>query len=545
MAAGAALIALAAPAAAARPSDLPPARTYVAARAAALSGDHVRAARLFAALAESEPANLSLSRRAIGEAISAGDMGNALRIARRLPVSSLAIDARLLLVADELRRKRHREALALVTGTGADSDVAFLQPLIRAWAAAERKDDEEALGAVRELSSNGLLGAFANEQRALILLKLKRPAAAEPFARNAIENAGGRDHRLRLALADGFLAAGDRARAAAMIEGMGTELGRARARIAAGRPSGLAIDTAAKAYSEYLLGLAIDLNRVNSSSLPLSLAQIARHAAPDNPSTAVLLGILLDRSGRLDDALAAFRAVPSDSGLAAQALDSETQALVEAKRFDAALARARGALGRNADVSDHARLGDVLSAMDRHAEAADAYGRAAELAATHGNAERWPLLLLKASSLESANRWPDAKAALEAGLALAPDQPLLLNFLGYAKLERGEDLDGAEAMIRKASALAPDDASITDSLGWAQFKRGKVDEAIDTLQRAAAGDPHQAEIHEHLGDALFTAGRKFEARFAWQAALITADEEIAPRVKAKIESGLTPATAAP
>ena len=101
----------------------------------------------------------------------------------------------------------------------------------------------------------------------------------------------------------------------------------------------------------------------------------------------------------------------------------------------------------------------------------------------------WSLLLLRASALEDADRWPEAKAALQQALALAPDQPLLLNFLGYAKLERGEDMDAAEAMIRKASELAPDEASITDSLGWAQFKRGKVDEAIATLQRAAEKDP--------------------------------------------------------
>ena len=104
------------------------------------------------------------------------------------------------------------------------------------------------------------------------------------------------------------------------------------------------------------------------------------------------------------------------------------------------------------------------------------------------------------------NRWPEAKQALQQALAIAPDQPLLLNFLGYAKLERGEDMDAAEAMIRKASELAPDDASITDSLGWAQFKRGKVAEAIATLQRAAEKDPDQAEIQEHLGDALVHVG---------------------------------------
>jgi Flp pilus assembly protein TadD len=100
-------------------------------------------------------------------------------------------------------------------------------------------------------------------------------------------------------------------------------------------------------------------------------------------------------------------------------------------------------------------------------------------------------------------------------------------------------------MIRKASELAPDDASITDSLGWVQFKRGKVDEAIATLQRAAEKDPEQAEIQEHLGDALYKSGRRYEARFAWNAAMITAEDDIAARVKAKLVSGLEPGNAAP
>jgi Flp pilus assembly protein TadD len=184
--------------------------------------------------------------------------------------------------------------------------------------------------------------------------------------------------------------------------------------------------------------------------------------------------------------------------------------------------------------------------MKRDNEAAGAYGRAVALANAQGRkAELWTLLLLQASALEEANRWPEAKQALQQGLVLAPDQPLLLNFLGYAKLERGEDVESAEAMIRKASELAPDDASITDSLGWAQFKRGKVADAIATLQRAAEKDPDQAEIQEHLGDALYKSGRRFEARFAWNAALITAEDDIAARVKAKLGAGLNPANAAP
>jgi Flp pilus assembly protein TadD len=184
--------------------------------------------------------------------------------------------------------------------------------------------------------------------------------------------------------------------------------------------------------------------------------------------------------------------------------------------------------------------------MKRNNEAADAYGRAIAFAqAQKLDGQLWSLLLLRASSLEEAGRWPEARAALQQALTVAPDQPLLLNFLGYAKLERGEDVDAAEAMIRKASDLAPDEASITDSLGWAEFKRGKVAEAIATLQRAAEKDPAQAEIQEHLGDALYRSGRRYEARFAWNASLVTAEDEIAARVKAKLASGLTPANAAP
>jgi len=201
--------------------------------------------------------------------------------------------------------------------------------------------------------------------------------------------------------------------------------------------------------------------------------------------------------------------------------------------------------GGTSDPADFARVGDVLAAMDRHDEAAAAYSRALQLSGQAKPEERWPLLLLRASALEQGNRWPEAKADLTQALALAPDEPLILNFLGYAQLERGENLDAAEAMIRKASSLAPDDASITDSLGWALYKRGRVPEAIEVLSRAAKADPTQAEIREHLGDALYKAGHRFEARYAWSAALITADDKIAKRVKAKLEAGLTTATAAP
>ena len=182
--------------------------------------------------------------------------------------------------------------------------------------------------------------------------------------------------------------------------------------------------------------------------------------------------------------------------------------------------------------------------MKHYEEAANAYQQAVSRSTSAGKGEIWPMLLLQASALESAHRWPEAKLVLEKALALAPNQPLILNFLGYADLEHGGDTKSAEALILKASTLAPDDASITDSLGWALYKQWRIEDAINTLQKAAAGDPAQAEIQEHLGDALYTAGYRFEARYAWRAALATADGEDQARLRAKIATGLSKATAA-
>jgi tetratricopeptide (TPR) repeat protein len=520
---------------------------YVEARAAAMRGDHGRSAQLLAGLAERSAGDSTISRKALGEAIGAGDMALALRLARKLKPSEWTTDARLLLIADELRRGRPDRAMQFVTGVNDDANLQFLEPLIKAWAAVERRDLNSALTIVDQIPVNSLLGPFRFENKAFILLRFRRAADAEPFARRAISAAGGRENRLRLALADGFLAAGDRTRAQAMVKGMGTDGGTARQRLLAGKRIGLAIDNPARAYSELLLGLAVDLNRLNNRALPVSMVQVARYADPRNSAGAVLLALLLENQGRVEPALAVLNSVPDADPLAPQARDAAARILVDQKRFDEALALARSTtMAPGATVSDFARLGDVLQSSKRSNEAADAYGRAIALTRAQGQpSDLWPLLLLQATALEQAGRWPETKQALQAALALAPDQPLILNFLGYAKLERGEDLDAAEAMIRKASALAPDDASITDSLGWAMFKRGRYADAIETLERAAAKDPQQPEIHEHLGDALYSIGRRYEARFAWNAALISAEDDVAARIRLKIAAGLSPATAAP
>jgi tetratricopeptide (TPR) repeat protein len=518
--------------------------TYVTARAADALGDPARAAQLFANLSRERPDDLTLKRRAVIGAIAAGDFKLALQLARAMPIAETPLDARMLIVADELRAGREQRAVDILRTKTGVIDSSFLAPFVEAWALADRRNPK-ALDALTQVTPGSILSTQLNEQRAFLYLKLKRPQDAAPFAKIAVASAGGRADRLRLALADGFLAAGDKAGALTIVEGDGPALAEGRARIMAGKSTGQAIDSGPKAFAELMIGMSLALGRMTDKGLPIAFAQVARYANPQNSAGALLLALLLEDDDRPTDALDILHAIDPADPFANQAADAEVRMLVDSNRQPEALRRAQELVAARPGPDAFARLGVVYVETENYAAAADAYGQALQAAATSPSTdEAWMLRLYRASALEEAGRWPEAKADLALAMKEQPDNPLLLNFLGYGKLERGEDMEAAEAMVRKASALRPEDASITDSLGWAEFKRGRVDEAIATLQRAAQADPAQAEIQEHLGDALYTAGRRYEARFAWRAALVNAEDADKQRLQAKIDGGLTTATAA-
>lgn len=496
---------------------------------------------LYASLAAADPADRTAAKRALDQAILGGDMPLALRLAARQPEAELGVDARLLLVGDALRRRTSGR------GPVVYQDLQFVAPFVDAWRLAERGRWEEGVRLLDTVRDKEMLSEFAGEHKALILLSAGRAAEAKPLMEPALAAARSRSNRLRIAFAAGLAAAGDRAAGLALLAGRDPTLSVAGASLAAERRPRILIGTAAEGFSELITALAVSLNGEQGSMLPLALAQVARHSDPRNEQATLLLGVLLERAGRPDEAVAVLRSLPDVSPFLAEAHDSEIRILLDGDRKEEALARAQAlAIAKREQATELVRLGDVLDAMDRHREAAAAFANAAAVVEAGGpGPEAWSIHLRRGAALEENGMWAEAESALELAHRIAPDNPVVLNYLGYARLERGEQLDEAEALIAEASRRAPDDASITDSLGWAQFKRGKVAEAIATLQRAAAADPAQAEIHEHLGDALYTAGRKYEARFAWNAALVTAEDDIRKRVDAKLAAGLSPATAAP
>jgi len=539
------LAAIAAPVSASVPgSSADQLSTYVTARAADALGDPAKAAVLFANLSRERPDDMSIRRRAVIGAIAAGDTKLALELSRGMPIASTPLDLRMLMVANELRAGHNKEAVDILRTKQGLIDSSFLAPFVEAWALAEKRNPK-AIDALAPVQEGSALASQLNEQKALILLKLKRTAEALPLANSALESAGGRADRLRLAFADGFLAAGDRNNALTMLPEESAALTEGRARIAAGKPTGLAIDNAQKGFGELMVGLSLALGRMQDKGLPIAFAQVARYANPSNSTGAILLALLLEDDDRTADALDILYKIQPGDPFASQAEDAEIRMLIDSDRQPEALRRAQEIIASKPGPDAYARLGVVQIEMKNYAAAADAYGRALQLSANSPSSdEPWTLRLYRASALEDAGRWDEAKSELALALRDKPDNPLLLNFLGYGKLERGEDMEAAEAMVRKASALRPDDASITDSLGWAEFKRGKVSEAIATLQRAAEADPGQAEIQEHLGDALYSAGRRYEASFAWRAALANAEDEDKTRLQSKIDFGVSTTTAA-
>jgi Flp pilus assembly protein TadD len=360
-----------------------------------------------------------------------------------------------------------------------------------------------------------------------------------------LDEGGMRAERLRLAAAASLAAKGRKAEALALLDGESAAA--ARERVGAGKAPGPGISTPSEGAAELLLRIAVDLNAQQVPDAALRFARIATFLAPANSEGWLLTAELLAGAGQNEAALAALQRVAGDDPFASRAAQRRLSILVEAGRGDEALARARAATnGAAAGVETWVRYADLLAQTGRNAEAADAYGKALSVYKEGASpVPLWSLHLLRGNVLTQAGKWAEAKASLEQAYKLAPRQPVVLNFLGYSQLERRENLAEAEKLIQEASRLQPDDAAITDSLGWVHYVRGNLPQAIELLERAARGQPADPAINEHLGDAYYSAGRHYEARYAWRAALVYADGKAADRLKGKIDTGLSPELAAP
>ena len=183
-------------------------------------------------------------------------------------------------------------------------------------------------------------------------------------------------------------------------------------------------------------------------------------------------------------------------------------------------------------------LGSIMRARKLYEEAAGYYDKAIALIPNPGP-QHWAYFYARGTCYERLKNWPAAEKDLQKALALVPDQPLVLNYLGYSWIDQGINLKQGTELIEQAVALKPDDGYIVDSLGWAHFRQGNFTDAVSYLERAVELKPDDPVLNDHLGDALWRVGRHREARFQWDQSLTLKPEpEDAEKTKKKITEGL-------
>jgi Flp pilus assembly protein TadD len=184
-------------------------------------------------------------------------------------------------------------------------------------------------------------------------------------------------------------------------------------------------------------------------------------------------------------------------------------------------------------------LADLLRNKKNYLEAADAYSRVIQ-ASPPSEKGQWAVYYFRGICYERGKVWNKAEPDFKKALDLFPEQPLVLNYLGYSWVDQGVHLDEAFKMLRRAVELQPEDGYIVDSLGWAHYRLGHYDEAVKLLERAIELKPGDPTINDHLGDAYWQVGRKLDAQFQWNHARDLGPEpEDLPKILNKIAKGLT------
>ncbi|WP_229678218.1 tetratricopeptide repeat protein [Caldovatus sediminis] len=464
----------------------------------------------------------------------------ALRLARRVPEMPFA--AMVIAGADGLagRWDRAEQRLRAMPRQGATQ---VLQPLLLAWAQQGRGNTDAALGTLRPHLEAGRLRSLYALHAAMIADLGGRSRDAERFVRVALTDTAEPTLRLTQIAASILARVGRRAEAMRLLDRLALNhddlalaVGETERRLLlATRP----VASAAEGMAEAQLALAGALRGQGAADFSLLMSRLALRLRPGFGPAIVMAADALADSEQAAAALALLDEVAADDPLASVAalrratlldrLDRTDEAAEELNRLAAALPDA---------PQPHARLGDILRARGRYAEAAAAYNRAIERLRTPGSRD-WAVFYARGIAHERSGDWPLAEADFKRALELSPEQPYVLNYLGYSWVEQGRNLEEARAMLERAVQLRPNDGNIADSLGWALFKLGDLNGAVHWLERAVELEPRNSVINDHLGDAYWATGRRREAEFQWRRALALGPEPgEGPKIEAKLREGL-------
>ena len=296
--------------------------------------------------------------------------------------------------------------------------------------------------------------------------------------------------------------------------------------------------------AEVCHSIASALRQEPQRNYTLLYARMATILRPDHIDALLLTAELLEKLDQHDLATEVYDKVPRDDPEFHAAELGRAETLRQSGRENAAievlqqLTESHGHL-----LQVHVALADMLRELDRFEEAKAPYNNAIAMIREPVE-QHWIIYFARGIAYERTGHWSQAEADFRKALELKPDQPTVLNYLGYSLLELQTNLDEALALIERAVEQRPDAGHIIDSLGWGLYRLGRYEEAVTHMERAAEHLPIDPIVNDHLGDVYWAVGRHREAEFQWHRALSlitdkTDHNDVDPeRIRRKLEIGL-------
>jgi tetratricopeptide (TPR) repeat protein len=526
-------------------SRISAAGSYLAARHAGQQRDAKTAAAYYRATLRHDPKNGELLDRTFLSLLVGGEVGEAVQYADRiLQADKNDRVARLVAGVRALKSKQYagarREVAQSVRGPITD----LTATLLNAWALEGSKDTKGAIATIDKLTGPDWYAIFKELHAGMIL----DAGGHHKDAGKRFEAAYKLDaSALRVMQAYGGWVSRNKSpkEALEIFETFDKQLPRHplvvedMEKLKAGQKLPLIVKGPQAGAAEALYGLGASLGRRGGEDLGLVYLQLALYLQPTHGLALLSLADLYETLKKPEMAIKVYERVPETSPLHRNAAIQMAANLDTLERADEAKKHLRALIAEHPDdLEAIMALGNVLRGHKEYAECADNYTKAVSQikAPTKGN---WTIFYFRGICYERSKQWTKAEADFKKALELFPEQPHVLNYLGYSWIDQGQKLDEGMELIKLAVSKRPDDGYIVDSLGWAYYRLGNYEEAVKHLEKAIELKPEDPTINDHLGDAYWRVGRVLEANFQWAHARdLKPDADELPKILEKLKSGL-------
>ena len=453
--------------------------------------------------------------------------------------------ANLVLAVEAIKKGDYQGAERQLGRIGAENQLGALREYVMAWLKAGEKDFAAARAHLARLKPAA--GERAEAPSLVIEAQIDELAGDKAAAEAKYRRAMSLDRnglRTTIAVADGLRRLGKDADARELLKNYAEKYSDAvvvDALIAPNAPMPKPPSPAA-GIAEILFdigGILAADQRNQRTDLALIFYQLAATLKPDQDFAWLMIAGLYEQFRQVPKAVAALGKIGPNSPLYWQARLRTAALDAQEDKLDQAVSRLKALVAEKPNRIDAAlTLADLLRTKERYADAVTAYDTA--ISRLRNPEERhWQVYFGRGIALERTKQWPKAELDMKKALELSPEQPYVLNYLGYSWIDQGMKLEEGMKMLERATELRPDDGSITDSVGWAFYRLGQYDKAVDWLERATEQKGEDPTIAEHLGDAYWHVGRRREARFQWErASNQKPDKDRVPIIQDKLANGL-------